>query len=210
MSDSSNPTSSDPEIDAIGKVFHAVRSLESAAQFRVLQYVAGKLGVSLSVTSRLKAEVTPTPDSTVESTDQRASSGEAENDEGISPIALKWMKRNGLTVNSLSSIFSLGVDEIDLVAKSIPGKGKKERCYNVVLLKGIAEYLASGAARITQEQIKEACLHYDAFDAANFATYLKGFAADLGGSKSSGFALTARGLTNATELIKQLTQSSAK
>jgi len=35
------------------------------------------------------------------------------------------MTRNGLEAEKLSAIFSLGIDEIDLVAKSVPGKGKK-------------------------------------------------------------------------------------
>src|SRR5437899_12583099 len=83
------------------------------------------------------------------------------NDEldGISPVAQKWMRRNVLQVEHLSSIFSLGADEIDLVAKNVPGNSTKARMRSVFLLKGVAAYLAGGAPRFSHEQVKEPCLH---------------------------------------------------
>ena len=124
--------------------------------------------------------------------------------DGISPVALKWMQRNGFTVEQLSHLFSLGTDEIDLVAKSVPGKSKSQRARNVTILKGIAAYLSTGAARITAEQIKEACLHYDAFDSPNHAKNLRGMSTELSGTKESGYTLAARGLTAGTELIREV------
>lgn len=208
MSNEQQPAAIDPEIGAIALVYQAVAALDTAAQQRVLQYVAHKLGHSLGPSHSSAGMVEgPRPAAApLDTPHPHSADSVSDEDVGISPVALKWMKRSNFTVDGLSSLFSLGVDEIDVVAKSIPGKGKKERCLNVVLLKGIAEYLASGAPRLTQEQIKETCLHYDAFDAGNFATNLKSFSADLSGTKSSGFTLTARGLTNATELIKSLIQ----
>ena len=73
---------------------------------------------------------------------------------------------------------------------------------SVLLLKGIAAYLGTGAARVTYEQLKEASLHYDAYDSANFASYIKSFASEAGGTKESGYTLTARGLTTATDLVR--------
>ena len=146
-----------------------------------------------------------TIDDKIENDSQEYSEGELE---GISPVAKKWMKRNGLTVSRISSIFSLGVDEIDLVAKKVPGKSKAQRMHNVFLLKGIASYLGTGSARFTHEQIKEACLHYDAFDAPNYALNLRNISADVSGTKETGFSLTARGLSNATELLKGMTEDS--
>ncbi len=49
--------------------------------------------------------------------------------------------RNGLTAKGLSGVFSLGVDEIDLIAKNVPGKSKTDRTHSVLLLKGVAAYL---------------------------------------------------------------------
>jgi hypothetical protein len=80
---------------------------------------------------------------------------------------------------------------------------------SVFLLKGVAAYLGTGAARFTHEQMKEACLHYDAFDAGNFATNFKGLASEVSGSKDSGYALTARGLASATEMVKTMTEGGA-
>jgi hypothetical protein len=131
----------------------------------------------------------------------------SEDVEGINAVALKWMRRSGLNPKSLQTLFSLGIDEIDLVAKSVPGTSKRERTRNVLLLKAIAAYLGTGAARVTYEQLKEASLHYSAYDAANFATHIKSFVSDVGGTKESGFTLTARGLTAATDLIREMLAS---
>ncbi len=124
---------------------------------------------------------------------------------------LKWrLKSEGvsrlrkLDAKGLQKVFSLGLDDIDLVTKSIPGKKKKERMHNVLLLKGIAAYLGTGAARISHEQFKEACIHYDAYDVSNFAAYMNSFAAEAGGTKETGYSLTARGLAAGTELLKSL------
>jgi hypothetical protein len=195
----------DPEIAAISIVYAALRPLDAEAQRRVLEYVAGKIGVPAphSGGERHEEKEHEPEGPTHESTAAVAAGPESEA-EGVSPVALKWIKRSGLTASGLSALFSLGVDEIDLVAKKVPGENKKDRMHSVLLLKGIAAYLSTGVARVTHEQVKEACLHYDAFDTANFAAYLKSFSAEVAGTKESGYTLTARGLTNATEIIKSL------
>ena len=114
------------------------------------------------------------------------------------------MKRSGLQVSSLERLFSLGGDEIDLIAESVPGKNKKDRMRSVLLLKGMAAYLATGAARFTHEQMKDACVHYDAFDAANFAVYFRSMSGEVTGGKSEGYTLTPRGIAGATEIVKAL------
>jgi hypothetical protein len=115
--------------------------------------------------------------------------------------------QSGIEPSKLQQLFSLGIDEIDLVAKNVPGSSKRERLRNVILLKGVAAYLSMGAPRISSEQLKEASLHYNAYDVANHARYIKEFAADVGGTKEAGYTLTARGLTAATELVKELLSS---
>jgi hypothetical protein len=111
---------------------------------------------------------------------------------GISSVARKWMARNGLQASELTKVFSLGVDEIDLVAKTVPGKSKRERMRNVFLLRGVAAYLGTGAARFSHEQVKEACLHYDAFDATNFAAHFKSLSNEVSGSRDTGYTLCSR------------------
>ena len=199
-------TGPNQEIAAISAVYEALKSLDSAAQRRVLEYVAKMLGVAMTAGEREMLR-SPREDDRPQAPSLPLPAiglGEESDSEGISPVALKWMRRSGLTSTGLSLLFSLGVDEIDLVAKKVPGETKKDRMHSVLLLKGVAAYLGSGVARVTHEQLKEACIHYDAYDAANFATHLKSFAADASGTKSAGYTLTARGITNATDMIKSL------
>lgn len=189
----------DAEIVAIGEVYTAVKQLEPEAQARVLSYVAQKLNISAQIMGRGAQKPIGAPPFTG---DQESDS---EGDlEGVSPAGRKWMTRNGFDASELGTIFSLGVDEIDLVAKSVPGTTKVQRMRNVFLLKGIAAYLGTGIAKFTHEQMKEACLHYDAFDAGHFANLLKSFSPDVSGGKDIGYTLTARGLSEATALVKEM------
>ena len=199
----------DPEITAISSVYTALKVLNKEDQQRVMDYVAKKLGLTQTQPAVASTHFSSPSgqaagnDIGADSSDTHSDDANSE-DEGISPIALKWMRRNGLAVAQLGGVFSLGADEIDLVAKSVPGGSKNTRTRSVVLLKGIAAYLSTGVARMTSEQVKEACLHYDAYDPPNHAKYLKGLASELSGNKSNGFILTARGMTAATEMIKEM------
>ena len=213
MKNKPQPSNLDPEILAISAVYVAIKDLNQESQARVIEYVCGKLGLKrLGQAGQDEEDSSKDHLENIQPTSENREPGEhgketSEELEGISPIARKWMRRNGLTANQLSTIFSLGVDEIDLVAKTVPGgKGKKEKMRSVFLLKGIAAYLGSGVARFTHEQAKETCLHYDAYDVNNFASYLKGMLSEVSGNKDSGYQLSARGLTSATELVKQLAQ----
>jgi hypothetical protein len=202
--------SDDAEINAISTVYAALKGLQPDAQERVLTYVAGKLKIQAPAlhtrNDRLETQG--------ETTDPPVREDAAEKEvgdalEGVSPVARKWMARNGLQASKIGSVFSLGGDEIDLIATTVPGTNKKERMRSVFLLKGVASYLATGAARFTHEQMKDACVHYDAFDAANFASNLKSLSSEVTGSKAEGYALNPRGLAAATEMVKSLTKSSA-
>lgn len=203
-------TKVDPEIVAISEVYAALKDLEPDAQSRVLIYVAGKLKIAAPTLETQQDLVEKQREVGLDArTNEIAAGGREHEDEGlegISPVAKKWMARNGLKPKQLSTVFSLGVDEIDLIAKTVPGKNIKERMHSIFLLKGIAAYLGTGVARFTHEQLKEACLHYDAFDAANFAINFKSLSSEISGSKDAGYALTARGVANATEMVKTISQ----
>jgi hypothetical protein len=204
-------TTVDEEIAAISNVYAALKELEPEAQARVLKYVAEKLKIRDSMlgddaASRQERSEDTSKDRKDEGATERREDA-SEELEGISPIAKKWMARNGLEPKKLSTIFSLGVDEIDLIAKTVPGKNKKDKMHNVFLLKGVAAYVGTGVARFTHEQVKETCLHYNAFDANNFIYNFKSLAGELSGSKDTGYTLTARGLTSATELVKSMSQT---
>jgi hypothetical protein len=195
------------ELVAMEAVHAALKELEPEIQKRVLNWVATTLNIDYStrassVPRREEHEDGGRPDASPE-TEREDTSGILD---GISPVAKKWITRNGLQPERLSTIFSLGGEEVDLIANTVPGKKKKERMRSVFLLKGVAAYLGTGAARFTHEQMKEACLHYDAFDAGNFAVHLKSLSGEVAGTKDTGYTLTPRGIANATEMVKTITQ----
>ena len=211
----------DNEIQAMADIYDSLANLDEAAQLRVLEYVTKRLGISLQgigPDSERQERRSPPPPRDQSKTDELADADEGEDEdndgdddssalEGISPVAKKWMRRNSLSEQQLSAIFSLGTEEIDLVAESVPGKNKRARSKEVLLLLGIAKYLSGGAARFTHAEAKEACIHYDAYDRANFAAGVKKFSGEITGSASEGYQLNARGITAATKLIKQMTNS---
>ncbi|MDX2274293.1 MAG: hypothetical protein NW206_02490 [Hyphomonadaceae bacterium] len=198
------------EFDAIQVVHDALEGLEQDAQLRVIRYVLEVLKIPLRAGSQQSAP----PISERPSGAQRAEPAPPQpneslnpanaDEEGISPVALKWMRRSGIDAKALQSVFSLGIDEIDLVAKSVPGKSIRAKLRSVVLLKAVATYLGTGSPRVTYEQIKEAATHYGAYDQPNFATGMAALSAEVGGSKESGYHLTAKGLVEATEVVKSM------
>ncbi len=206
----------DPEIEAINAVVTAIRNLDTSMQQNVIDYVVRRFNLRAVAADEMYSALPPAPPrSSSETQDHESQGGNKNNNsdeglEGISPVARKWMSRNGLSSEGLSKYFSLGIEEIDLVAKKVPGKSKRDRMRSVILLKGIAGYLGSGVARVSHEQVKEACVHYDAFDTTNFATYLKQLSAEVGVTKETGYTLTARGLSAATELLTAMLNPSAK
>jgi hypothetical protein len=201
----------DKEIEAITTLNAVLKELDAPAQLRVIEYVLKKLNLTLEILPSHKAKNQKQDEIPEDSHDDQSKGQDGANKNsvddgftGISPVAQKWIQRNGLQAEQLSSIFSLGGDEIDLVANKVPGKSKRAKMRNVFLLKGVAAYLSGGAARIAHDKVKEACTHYDAYDAPNFATYMKEFVSEISGSKESGYTLTARGLANAATLVKEI------
>jgi len=135
------------EIDAIGKVFEALRGIDSSAQNRVLRYVAEMLGLRLQTPDVAQEESSEQSSMVLPHMSAAGDAQAADEAEGINSVALKWMKRSGLHPKGLQNFFSLGIDDIDLVAKLVPGDNKKERMRSVLLLKAIAAYLSTGVPR---------------------------------------------------------------
>ena len=214
----------DPELVALTNVCAALNDIDDESKLRVLEYAIKKFNLDIRLPSAIVVTqpqspiYNPQPHAIAHSsapslpTEELLGSEESpddfdDDDIGISPVAIKWMKRNSLTMDQLGHLFSLGVDEIDLVASSVPGSSKNQRTRSVILLKGMAAYLGSGAARISAEQIKTTLLHYDAYDPPNHAKYIRGLASEVSGNKKSGYTLTVRGMTSATEIIQSLVQT---
>ncbi len=224
MSTGAEDLAQDPELQAMVRVFAALKDLDSDAQNRVLEYVERRLGLN-RIAAKHGAEISgtevPAPDRTATEEEQRGttrSSAEADRQgdeeeadagelEGISPVARKWMRRNGLSAARMSELFSLGIEDIDLVATRVPGESARERMHNVMLLQGIASYLSGGVPRIDSERLREAMRHYDADVGGNFNRDVRLWAAEITGTRAAGdLTLTTRGLNAAKDLIKEMTQ----
>lgn len=202
----------DPELDAMRTVYAALRDLDAAAQQRVLEYVVRRLEISQVSRRDEPAGSSFSPGELAkearEQTPQVQDEPNSEADDelaGISPVAKKWVRRNNLSAAQLSSVFSLGLDDIDLVARNIPGKSKRERHRNVLLLAGVASYLSSGSPRVEDARLREALGHYNAYDQPNFSRHMKEFSPEVSGSRENGYTLTARGLAAAADVIREMT-----
>jgi hypothetical protein len=211
MTDEKVEQEQDLELEAMGTVYAALKPLESDAQTRVLEYVERRLKLvrvpPKPATPELRQEPVRIKEPEPEPDPEREEDADETSDgvEGVNVLAQKWMKRNGLTPDQISNLFSLGVDEIDLVANSVPGDTTKDKFRNVLLLQGVASLLSSGTARITHDKLKEATGHYDADAGTNFARHMKSFASEVSGSKESGYTLTTKGLNAAKGLIVEMT-----
>jgi hypothetical protein len=198
----------DAELDAMRAAYSALKDLEPAAQSRVLDYVLNRLSIAKpEALERAGSTFSPRELAQERETtgEQTAETPKATDDEldGVSPVGQKWARRNGLSSKQLSALFSLGVDEIDLVARTVPGSSMRERMHSVILLAGAASYLGAGIARVTYEKLTETLRHYNAYDGPNFAKHMKAFSPEVAGTKESGYTLTARGLAAAADLVKQ-------
>jgi hypothetical protein len=207
----------DSEFAAMSQIYSALKPLDEGGRKRVLDYVLSRLDIRIipKLGETKKGDESPVVhkvDASDRSADEslpKASLDVALDDvpdeiEGISAVAKKWMKRTGLSGEKLSALYSLGVDEIDLVANSVPGQTTKDRLRSLMLLEGVASYLGTGAPRVEYNRLKTAMGHYGIDPGTNLSTYLKTFAAEATGTASAGFTLTARGLNSATELIKEM------
>lgn len=192
----------DKEIEAIGKLYEILKNLPNQSVERVLSYMCR---VFLKDTVKALGGMDKHNCNFENQNLSKAPiQDENESHNEMNPIAVKWLKRNSVSIEELSLTFSVGLDEYDIVAKKIPGKSKKEKTKIIFLLMGAASYLKNGTLKFSHENAKETCQHYDAWDTDNFSTYLKTYVGEVSGNKSSGYILTARGLASATELIKQI------
>lgn len=213
-----NPSNEDDaELLAMQKVYSALKPLPADGQQRVLKYVSERLNLAVDLPEKRRtredfredipdrSEAPPARDS--EAIADMNTGGDSD---GINPVAQKWLRRNGIQTANIESIFSLTGDEIDLISESVPGDSKRARVRSVVLLTSAAAYLASGAARVSDEKLREILRHYDAYDRPNFATHLKDLAAEVSGTKEHGYSLTPRGLAAAAQLLKQMAKDGEK
>src|SRR3954467_13393849 len=108
----------DPELQALSAVVAALQGLDREAQERVLAYVSRKLGIAQASDFAAIHSRERVADPNGNEPEASQSFSDQDNLDGVSPIAKKWIRRSGLATEQLGQLFSLGVDEIDVVAKT--------------------------------------------------------------------------------------------
>lgn len=93
---------------------------------------------------------------------------------GSVPDAVKpFLTANGITTGILEKIFHPTGPGAQLLASSIPGKGKTNQLVGLSLLLCVRRALESGSFVCTLKELRELAIHYDCYDSPNFAATLK-------------------------------------
>jgi len=181
---------SGPLTTAMSKVVELLSPLSSEERKRVVQAAFALLG----------EDATPNPSSP--SAKNHADDASSDALPIAHPTANQWLKRNGITQEQLEQ--HLYFDGGTAKVISLPGNASKRihQVMNTYLMLGFAAFLSTGEAAFTDKDARELCEHFGCYDATNHAKYIKEFGNKITGSKSSGWKLTAPGLTAAAELVK--------
>ena len=109
--------------------------------------------------------------------------------DGISGKGAAWMKKNTITREQLEHVFCIESDSIDVIAASMPAKGKRQQTVQAYVICGLKSYLKTGEPDFTDAEGRELCNKVGCYDMANHSNYRKAFGNLLNGSKESGWKL---------------------
>lgn len=122
----------------------------------------------------------------------------------LSPKAVAWAKKNGVTRELLDHVFAIDSDSVDVIAGSMPDTGKRKQTVQAYILCGLASFLKSGENSFADADARAVCNKVGCYDMANHGAYIKGFGNLIHGSKGAGWKLTNPGLIEAAQIIKRL------
>lgn len=122
----------------------------------------------------------------------------------LSPKAVAWAKKNGVTRELLDHVFAIDADSVDVIAGSMPDTGKRKQTVQAYILCGLASFLKSGDVAFADNDARALCNKVGCYDIANHGAYIKGFSNLIHGSKGAGWKLTNPGLIEAAQIIKRL------
>lgn len=182
---------SSPITEVTTKVHALLEPLTSDERRRVVTAVLTLLGDEVSV--RAPSTVPGNAASSVE---------EDNGSTKLPPKASAWSKKYGLTVEQLEHFFHFDNGSVTCIELAGQGKSKKEKAINTYLLTGVAALLGKGEAEFTDDEARKLCEHFGCYDGTNHTKAIKEFGNNITGSKSSGWKLTAPGLTAAAALVK--------
>lgn len=121
----------------------------------------------------------------------------------VHSLAQQWMRKNGVTSEQLEHCFHF--DQGQVIPIALPGNAtsKREQTANAYLAVGLAHYLASGDTSFSDADARKFCEQSGCYDNANHTKSVKALKNRVTGSKSTGWKLTAPGLSAAADLVKQ-------
>ena len=92
----------------------------------------------------------------------------------IVPDTVKpFLTANAITTDILEKVFHPTGPGAQLLASSIPGKGKANKLVSLSLLLCVKQALESGSFNCTLKELRELAVHYDCYDSTNFSATLK-------------------------------------
>lgn len=92
---------------------------------------------------------------------------------GVPDTVKPFLTANGITTEILEKVFHPTGPGAQLLASSIPGKGKANKLVGLSLLLCVKQALESGSFTCTLKELRELAVHYDCYDSANFSGTLK-------------------------------------
>ena len=131
-----------------------------------------------------------------------ASGGEDDPFPGAPPAATAWLKRSALTLQQLEQFFHADGGKVTLISAPQTATKRIDQVVNVYLLQGFATFLGTGDSSFPDSDARERCEYFGCYDSTNHSKYLKEFGNKITGSKSTGWKLTAPGMSAAAELIR--------
>ena len=121
--------------------------------------------------------------------------------DGVKP----FLTANGITTDILEKVFHPTGPGAQLLASSIPGKGKANQLVSLSLLLCVKQALESGSFTCTLKELRELAVHYDCYDSPNFSSTLKNNKSYYKPrDKGADLELSGPGLKKAGEVIKSI------
>lgn len=180
--------------EAAAKVVEVLTEFDSETRLRIVRASLTLLG------DELGGQVRPARDANGSRDNDDEDVGEFQ---GVHPLAQQWMRKNSVTAEQLEHYFHF--DHGKFIPIELPGSAttKSQQTVNAYLAQGLAAYLATGDASFSDADGRKFCEKSGCYDNANHTKSVKLLKNKVSGSKTTGWKLTAPGLTAIAELIKQ-------
>lgn len=181
MSDNSKKTIT----EIVGAIVDELSSLEAGDRRRVIQAALALLGDDPLSSVALSEGV------------------HAGDSDDFSPRARTWMKQNGLSSVEIAQVFHPGIDGVEIIAAEMPGSNNREKVRNAYVLLGTGKLLSSGDPIFDDREARAVCERFGIYDQTNHSKYMKA-GNEFVGTKEKGWTVTAPGLKQAANLVKEL------